>query len=191
MSTFCLGTLTWASSYSYVKCVIRHPRIYIEKGHLSLSLSASLSQSYLIFTLSLFVCQILLEHLSHPLSPGLAVLPGPGLARSGEKNKTMQLCLLMCHIMCQIPLGVLWQTVHGDSFPHIWVLYPCVGPFEPLLGLALESFSCAAVTRASWWHCGLYLDWYVEWCYTWHDWEFANLPFFLMCKFHQDSETAL
>ncbi len=112
-----------------------------EKGPLSLSvpplslcvflypscLSVSLSQSYLTLPLSLFLCQILLEHLSRPLSLSLAYLPGPGLTRSGEKKKRMQLCLLTCLIMCQISLRVLVQTELGDSCPHVCVCLSLYG----------------------------------------------------------------
>lgn len=60
----------------------------------------------------------------------------------GKKKERMLLCLLTCLIMCQISPRVLLQTELGDSRPHICVLNPCMGPFEPSPGLAAESFSC-------------------------------------------------
>lgn len=139
--------------YYHVKCVIKDTRIHIEKGPLSVSLLFhSVCVSLPVLSLSLTVSLLsysptLLLSLSDTFRASLSSSQSQfGISprsRAGEvrgKKKRMQLCLLTCLIMCQIPLRVLVQTELGDSCPHICVLYPCMGPFKPSPGF--KSFSC-------------------------------------------------
>lgn len=75
-------------------------------------LSVSQSQSYLTLPLSLFLCQILLVHLSRPLIACLAGLPGPGQALLADVS----------HNVSNTSRSTVADWV-GDSYPHIWELH--------------------------------------------------------------------
>lgn len=139
---FCFGSVIWTVRYT-VRQKSECRRVHIEERHLfwfSCTICVSLYPLRLsVFsyppTLPFSLSDTFRASLSSPQSQfGRSSRSWVGEVR-GER--TLQLCLLTCLVMCQICLRVLLQTEQDDSHSHIWVSLPLHGTIWTLTKLSV------------------------------------------------------